>query len=114
VAVPQLTPSSALTAVLPSPGAGGVSFSQDVLPILTNRCQRCHGGGRTSAGIDLSSYASIMAGSPGGPIVIPSNSAASRLVESIVSGQMPRGSGKLPASEIETISNWVDQGALDN
>jgi hypothetical protein len=60
------------------------------------------------------SYAGVMAGSEDGPVVVPGDLAASSLVQSIVSGEMPRRAPKLPASEIETIATWVDEGALDN
>jgi hypothetical protein len=109
------------TGALPSPtdtpappGAGGTSFSGDVLPVLTSRCDRCHGGNRIEAGLDLLSYAGVMAGSEDGPVVIPGDSANSSLVQVIISGEMPRRAPRLPDSEIETVANWVDEGALDN
>jgi hypothetical protein len=113
-AVLGTTPSAAPTDTPPPSEAGSISFSKDVLPILTNRCQNCHGGGRAEAGLNLTSYEGVMAGALNRPVVVPNSSATSSLVESIVTGQMPRRAPKLPASEIETISNWVDQGALDN
>ena len=96
------------------PAAASVSFSGDVLPILDSRCRRCHGGDGIEGGLDLLSYAGVMAGSENGPVVIPGDSAASILVQQIVSGEMPRRAPRLPASEIETIATWVDEGALDN
>lgn len=117
--VPAPLPTEAET--LPSPtdtatpsAVADVSFAAQVLPILTSRCQRCHGGDRTENGLDLVSYSGVMAGSVNGPVVIPGSSTTSRLVQVIVSGEMPMRAAKLPASEIETIANWVDQGALDN
>jgi uncharacterized membrane protein len=91
-----------------------VSFANDVLPVLKNRCERCHGSQRTEAGLDLSSYAGVMAASARGPVVIPGSAATSRLVEVIVSGRMPSGGPKLPDTEIQTIRGWVDAGAPDN
>jgi hypothetical protein len=98
----------------PGPTEAAVSFSGDVLPILSERCQRCHGGTQAYRGIDLRSYDSVLAGSSSGPIVIPGSSATSRLVEVIVSGRMPQGGPKLLDTEIETIKTWIDEGALDN
>lgn len=95
-------------------GAAAVSFSADVLPIFSERCQRCHGGSQAYRGIDLRSYDSVLAGSSSGPIVIPGSSATSRLVEVIVSGRMPQGGPRLPDTEIQTITTWVDEGAPDN
>lgn len=96
------------------PGAATVSFSEDVLPLFRTRCERCHGDSRAEAGLNLLSYASVMAGSEDGPVVIPGSSATSYLVELIVAGEMPRRAPSLPPAEIETISTWVDEGALDN
>jgi len=96
------------------PGAATVSFSDDVLPLFRTRCERCHGDSRAEAGLNLLSYASVMAGSEKGPVVIPGSSATSYLIELIVTGDMPRRAPSLPPAEIETIRTWVDEGALDN
>jgi hypothetical protein len=112
---PDQTETPTIPADTPAPPeVAGVSFSEDVLPILTSRCERCHGSGRLEAGLDLLSYDGVMAGSEDGPVVIPGSSATSRLVETIVSGEMPKRAPKLPAPEMETIADWVDEGALDN
>lgn len=117
VATPQpteagVTPTDAPAATAPE--VAEVSFSEDVLPIFEVRCQRCHGTGQTLAGLSLASHADVLAGSGSGPVVIPSSAETSRLVQVIVSGEMPRGGAKLPESEIQTISDWVDAGAPDN
>jgi mono/diheme cytochrome c family protein len=96
------------------PGTAAVSFSKDVLPLFRTHCERCHGDGRAQAGLKLVSYADVMAGSTRGPVVIPGSSATSRLVDLIVTGQMPVGGPKMPESEIEIIRAWVDAGALDD
>ncbi len=90
------------------------SFSADVLPIFESRCVRCHGGASPVAGLSLSSYSDVMAGSRSGPVVVPGSAADSSLVRAIVSGRMPRGAPKLPDAEIQAISDWVDGGAPDN
>ncbi len=107
---PPPTPTETAT----SAPSEGPSFSKEVLPVLTTRCQRCHGGDRTEAGLNLLSYQGVMAGSQNGPVVIPGSSATSPLVELIVSGKMPKRAPRLPETEIEIIRTWVDVGALDN
>ena len=95
-------------------GESSVSFSANVLPIFENRCVKCHGGQRTSAGLVLNTFDSLLAGSRYGLVIAPGNAAGSILVQQIISGAMPqREPGLLPA-EIQTISDWVDAGALDN
>ena len=99
----------------PAPPQGAeVSFSADVLPIFEARCQSCHGTGRAEVGLSLASHADVMAGSDYGPVVVPSSSDTSRLIEVVVSGEMPVGGRPLAESEIQTISDWIDAGAPDN
>lgn len=91
-----------------------VSFAADVLPIFETRCQRCHGTGQAQAGLHLTSYADVLAGSNNGPVVVSGSADASSLVDLIVSGQMPLGGTKLSESEIQTIVDWINAGAPDN
>ena len=91
-----------------------VSFSDDVLPILVARCQRCHGPGRSEVGLMLDSYEDVLAGSSNGPVVVSGSAETSYLVDLIESGSMPLGSAKLSDVEIQTIINWIDAGTPDN
>lgn len=93
---------------------GAVSFQNDILPIMENSCVRCHGGNRTEKGLDLSSYAALMAGSRNGAMVLPGNADGSEMVIQVVSGEMPRRAAKLSDEAIQLIIDWVNQGALDN
>ncbi len=106
-ASPTEPPASEATAPLPS-------FSEDVLPIFESRCVRCHGGASPVAGLSLSNYSDVIAGSGSDPVMVSGNAAESRLVQVLVTGRMPRGAPKLPDAEIRTISDWVDAGAPDN
>jgi len=108
-------PSAAAPAATPpSSTSTPVSFAADVLPIFAARCQRCHGSGQAQAGLHLTSYDDVLAGSNNGPVVEPGNADNSYLVDLIVSGQMPLGAAKLPDSEIQTIVDWINAGAPDN
>lgn len=99
---------------VPVDDASLVSFSQDVLPILQNRCVKCHGGEKTEEGLVLSAYADVIAGSWNGPVIEPGNAAESFLIEQIVSGEMPKRAPRLLPAQIRTITEWVDAGAPDN
>ena len=97
-----------------SPQGAEASFSADVLPIFEARCQRCHGTGRAEAGLNLATHADVMAGSNYGPVVVPGSAGTSRLVDVLLSGEMPLGGRPLDDYKIQTISDWIDAGAPDN
>jgi uncharacterized membrane protein len=98
------------------PAAGGatVSFANDVMPIIQSRCIGCHGGDRTEEGLDLKAHASIMAGSSNGPVIVPGDAANSLLVELVATQKMPKRGPKLTPPQVQLITDWVNQGALDN
>ncbi len=98
------------------PAAEGatVSFANDILPIIGNRCSGCHGGDRTEEGLVLLTHTDIMAGSDNGPVVIPGDAANSLLVEMVATQKMPKRGPKLTPPQVQLITDWVNQGALDN
>ena len=88
-------------------------FEAKVRPLLVNRCQSCHGGGKAKGGLRLETRAEAMTGGETGPAIVPGRPDESLLVEAIQYGddlRMPPKS-KLPPEEIATITRWVEQGA---
>jgi mono/diheme cytochrome c family protein len=102
------------TAQAPSAGESSLSFADDVLPIFDSRCVQCHGAGRAESGLDLQSYSTLMTGSGNGPVVVAGNADASKLVELVVTQRMPKAGPKLTPQQIQILTDWVNQGALDN
>ena len=91
------------------------SFSNDVLPILTQRCalSGCHVAGGPH-GVDLRTYESIQKGGEHGAIIIVDNAGESELVEEIVEGNMPLGGPRLKTAQIQLIIDWVNSGAKND
>ena len=100
-----------------------VSFATDVLPIFVASCSGsgCHHPGAQS-GVRLGSWA-LATGSVGiqygGPVILPGNAAQSPLVEKLGSAprfglRMPDGRPALPATQIQTIVTWINEGAANN
>ena len=128
--LPTATPSPPPTATptttpVPPPvdtpaGPAVVSYASDVSPLLERRCIKCHGGPkadgtlRIEEGLDLRSYAALLAGSWNGPVIEPGNAAESYLVELITEGKMPKNEPRLLPAEIRAISAWIDAGAPEN
>jgi mono/diheme cytochrome c family protein len=92
-------------------GPGQVSYSRDVQPILNTYCVSCHGSRNPQEGINLSTYTGTRA------IVRPGNGTSSRLYQSLVGAndveRMPPNQ-RLSSAQIQTILNWINQGALNN
>jgi mono/diheme cytochrome c family protein len=98
-----------------APGqAATVSFTNDILPIFESRCINCHGGQRTQEGLDLKTHTSLMLGSSNGDVVTPGDAGDSLLVEIVATQKMPKRGPKLTPPQIQLITDWVNQGALDN
>ena len=94
--------------------AATISFSADVFPILQSRCVNCHGGDKVEEGLIMTSHADIMAGSENGPIITPGDANNSLMAELILSQKMPKRGPKLTPPQVQTIVDWINQGALDN
>lgn len=101
-------------ATQPAVEGATVSFATDILPIIESRCIGCHGGDRTEEGLVLKTHADIMAGSDNGPVIIPGDAANSLLVELVATQEMPKRGPKLTPPQVQLITDWVNQGALDN
>lgn len=100
-----------------------VSYSKQVIPILKNHCLECHvpnTPGQIASGLDMSSYESLMKGTKFGPVIKSGDSLSSTLVILIEgradpSIKMPHGDRPaLSSSEINTLRQWIDQGAINN
>lgn len=94
-------------------GGGGVSFSEDVAPILAANCLGCHDD-TARGGLRLDTFANIRRGGMSGPLLTPGNPQRSLLAYKLIApGQqrMPRGGQPLNANEIKTIADWITQGA---
>jgi len=91
----------------PRPAArGAVSFSKDIAPVLVRSCGGCHVTAK-KGGFQFTNYAELMQTG----VVQRGAGEASRLVEVILSGDMPRGGGKVASDEIGALMKWIDAGA---
>ena len=93
---------------------GKIDFGKQVFPILSAKCFSCHGLEVRQAGLRLDRRQPALRGGDYGPVIIPGNSAESRLIKRVVDGdgkmQMPP-TGPLSPDEIAILKAWVDQGA---
>jgi hypothetical protein len=100
---------------LPPPAGRAVDFAKDVQPILSDRCYSCHGPEKQKSDLRWDSKASVFKTGEHGPILIPGNSAGSRVIH-LVGGLepdtlMPPKGERLSAAQIGLLRAWIDQGA---
>lgn len=111
VYLPQ-TPTPMPTAVpteTPQPGAAPAALTWDasVGPLFQQKCAACHGAAAI-AGLNLSTYADAIKGAASGPVIVPNDSANSKLVQVQSAGGHP---GQLSPDELTQIKAWIDAGA---
>ncbi len=102
--------------------ATGISFRNDVAPILVANCVGCHGQGRpglTRGKLDLSSFAKLMQGTPKEKVIVPEKPDESHLVLRVKGEEeprMPQGDNNNGLSEeaIGKIEQWIKAGARLN
>ncbi|MCA9042210.1 MAG: PSD1 domain-containing protein, partial [Planctomycetaceae bacterium] len=92
-----------------------VEFERDIAPILLTRCVECHNDTDASGGLNLTSSATLKAGSDSGEVLSPSHLEESYLWERVADGDMPpEKQGKpqpLPDSEKALLKRWIESGA---
>jgi hypothetical protein len=106
-AAPSAASSTSSTSTSPSTG-GPYAYVQDVKPIMSADCTRCHAGSRPSAGLDLSTYAGVMR-------VVTAGNTNSALVQVTRSGGLMYSylSGDRDGKS-DLIRQWVASGAPEN
>jgi autotransporter-associated beta strand protein len=89
-------------------------FEAKVRPLFIDHCQKCHGLAKQSGGLRLDCRAALRTGGDKGPIVVPGDTAKSRLLDAVrQTGElkMPP-TGKLSDQQIELLEAWVKSGAI--
>ena len=99
---------------LPPPAKIKIDFEKDVQPLLAQKCHSCHGEEAQQSGLRLDKRQNALRGGDYGPVIIPGDSAGSKLIRRLVNGdgglQMPP-TGPLTDDEIGILRAWIDQGA---
>jgi hypothetical protein len=108
-----------IQAATQTPGAKPVDFNREIRPILSDFCFTCHGPDEKSrqTTLRLDSKENVFAERNGYRIIVPGNSAESRLYQKISSKDdafkmPPAWSGRnLTPKQVESVRQWIDQGA---
>ena len=104
----NLRPSLVIAALLipiPAQAADEVDFTEDIAPVLEQRCWDCHGEFAQESGLRLDRRAAVLRGGDSGlPAVVPGEPDKSYLLEAVSHQdpdlKMPLGGEKLPEQDI--------------
>jgi len=96
-----------------------VSYYKDVRPIFQANCQGCHQPAKSKGGYVMTDFKLMLgAGDSKEAAIVAKSPDKSHLVQLITpkdgKAEMPEGKKPLHATEIETIRNWIAQGAVDD
>lgn len=96
--------------------ADAPTYEKQIAPFFKTYCLGCHDGGDDSkGGFSLRTYPALMTGGDGGEVIVPGNSADSRLMQMLLGTEepkMPPKKAKQPGpDEIALIKRWIDLGA---
>ncbi len=96
-----------------------VDFVKDVQPILEFNCLGCHREGEAKGKLRLDTRDMAIKGGDDGPGIVPGDSSKSPVYTSTAlpadhDDLMPPSNkgGPLPKEEIQTLKDWIDQGAV--
>lgn len=100
---------------VPKPKGGEtVSFTRDIAPWFQTMCVRCHNEQRSSGGLSLVSFYSMMKGGESGTVVIPGdaeNSRLFRLTGGLENPRMPADNQvRITRKNYEDLKKWFDEG----
>ena len=107
---PTPTAPPAPTAAPTTTGGSTVTTWASVAPIFSAKCAMCHGAALATNGLNLTTYADTMKGATDGPVIVPNDSAGSKLFQIQSTGGHP---GQLSAEELAILQAWIDAGALE-
>jgi cytochrome c5 len=91
-----------------APEATEVTWQAELADLFQDKCGACHGEANALGGLDLSSYASALAGGDSGPAIEPGDPDNSPLLALQAEGGHP---GQFDDAELDLIRQWIEAGA---
>jgi hypothetical protein len=92
-----------------------LTFHRDVLPILRDKCLRCHNPRKKDGALDMSTYAGLLRGGNSGPPLVVGNSRRSLMIDMIFFDEMPPKNQRprVSSAELKLLEEWIDAGAAE-
>jgi plastocyanin len=98
----------------PSPSPLEPTYTSVTNQVLIPHCMACHDGPSASAGLDFSSWQSLVHNPVNSALSVPGNALASVLYQHIEAGVPASSVEFMTAAEQQAIFNWIQAGAPNN
>ncbi len=95
-------------------------YEELVQPILSKRCQSCHGATKKEGGLAMHQRESLLKGGDGGKVIVPERIDESELYTRLIlpvgdeKRMPPKGRTPITSDEIALIAWWIEQGTLSD
>ncbi len=95
----------------------GITYQQDIQPILAKSCYGCHGPEKQKGKLRTDSLEALLKGGEAGKIIEPGKSAKSTILPLVArlkpdESMPPEGKGEpLTKEQVGLLRAWIDQGA---
>jgi hypothetical protein len=93
----------------PQVSSDNATYDTGIKDLLAARCAMCHGDA-ASAGLNVTSYASLMQGSDKGPVIVAGDAENSNLIQA----QLKQHFANFTEEELEIVKAWIEAGAPEN
>lgn len=93
-----------------------LTYDDQVVAVLREKCFSCHNADKTEGGLNMTTYAALMAGGGSGEVVVPGDPNGSLLYKVVTHAEepvMPPNSGKIPVDMQNVLKGWIAAGALE-
>src|SRR5262245_39860303 len=104
-----------LVILAPQLAFAAVSFTNDIAPILAQKCFACHNEQKAKGSFQLHSFQALTRGIKGDPVLVAGKPDASTLYKVLIKkdedDRMPQNDDPLPAAQIALIRQWLEEGA---
>jgi hypothetical protein len=88
-----------------------------VTTIFEDNCAGCHEPDNSKGGLDVTTFAAIRTGGGSGQSIVPGEPDQSRLYRMVTQQErpfMPQDDDPLPKEQLDTLRNWIEQGASED
>ena len=95
-------------------------YAEVIAPMLAARCSACHGPKKHKGGLRLDSYAALLTGGDGGPVLVPGDPGASPMFQRASlpleheDHMPPEGKPQPTPEELAALAAWIAAGATES